>query len=122
MLIQHERSSSQHLLSILSENVDIEMQVCDRHVNEHTALKQLGRGKSTGQKKGWRCSLDRISKVYLDQHQKMQLELKFHLYVILIIKILKRLSQGVLKLQKFYVNFTRSTMDPFLSGVHPHPH
>ena len=38
-------------LSIRSENVDIEMQVRDRHANEHTALKQLG-GDFTGQKKG----------------------------------------------------------------------
>ena len=39
------------------------MQACDRHANEYTALKRLG-GDFTGRKKGWRCSLDRISKVY----------------------------------------------------------
>ena len=38
-------------LSVQSENVDIEMQVRDRHTNEHTALKRLG-GNFTGQKKG----------------------------------------------------------------------
>ena len=27
---------------ILSENVDIEMRVCDKHANEHWAMKQLG--------------------------------------------------------------------------------
>ena len=32
-------------------------------------------------KKGWRCSLDRISKVYLCRQQKSKLEIKFHLYL-----------------------------------------
>ena len=38
-------------LSIRSENVDIEMQVHDRHTNEHTALKRLG-GNFIGRKRG----------------------------------------------------------------------
>ena len=36
-------------------------------------------GDFTGREKGWRCSLDRISKVYLDRHQKSKLKIKFHL-------------------------------------------
>ena len=55
------------------------MHVRDRHANEHTALKRLG-GDFTGRKKGWRCSLDRISKVYRYRHQKTKLKIKFHLY------------------------------------------
>ena len=38
-------------LRIQSENVDIKMQVRDRHANEHTALKRLG-GDFTDRKKG----------------------------------------------------------------------
>ena len=38
-------------LWIQSENVDIKIQVCDRHPNEHTALKRLG-GDFTDRKKG----------------------------------------------------------------------
>ena len=34
-----------------------------RHANEHTALKRLG-GDFTNRQKGWRSSLNRISKVY----------------------------------------------------------
>ena len=49
------------------------MQVRDRHANEHTALKRLG-GNFTDRKKGWRCSLDRISKVYRYRHQKPSLK------------------------------------------------
>ena len=56
------------------------MQVRDRHANEHTALKRLG-GDFTDRKKGWRCLLDRISKVYRYRHQKTKLKLKFHLYL-----------------------------------------
>ena len=67
-------------LSIKSENVDIEMQVCDRHTNEHPALKRLG-GQFTGPKKRWRCSMDRISKVYRNRHQKTKLKIKFYLYL-----------------------------------------
>ena len=44
-----------------------------------TALKRLG-GDFTGRKKGWRCSLDRISKFYLYRHQKTELKIRFHLY------------------------------------------
>ena len=63
-------------LSIRSENVDIEMRVRARHANEHS--KRL-EGVCfffffffffTGRKKGWRCSLDRISKIYCYRHQK----------------------------------------------------
>ena len=67
-------------LWIQSENVDIKMKVRDRHANEHTALKRLG-GDFTGRKNGWRCSLDRISKVYHYRHQKTKLKIKFHLYI-----------------------------------------
>ena len=67
-------------LWIQSENVDIKMQVRDRHANEHTALKRLG-GDFTDWKKGWRCSLDHISKVYRYRHQKTKLRIKFHLYI-----------------------------------------
>ena len=56
------------------------MQVRDRHADEHWALKRLG-GDFTGREKGWRCLLDRISKVYLDRHQKSKLKMKFHLYL-----------------------------------------
>ena len=66
-------------LSIQSEDVDIEIQICDDYVNQHTALKRLGR-EFTGLKRGWHCSLDCISKVYLDQHQKSKLKLKFHVH------------------------------------------
>ena len=48
------------------------MQFRDGHANEHTALKRLG-GDFTGRKKGRRCSLDRISKVYHYRHQKTKL-------------------------------------------------
>ena len=66
-------------LSIQSENIDTEMLVCDRHTNEHTALKWLG-GEFTCREKGWCCSRDRISQVYLDQHQQRKVKLKF-LYI-----------------------------------------
>ena len=49
------------------------MQVRDRYADEHWALKRLG-GDFTGREKGWRCSLDRISKVYFDRHQKANLK------------------------------------------------
>ena len=58
--IQHEQSSSQHYEFNQKTSIDIKMQVCDRHANEHTALKRLG-GAFTDRKKGWRCSLDRKS-------------------------------------------------------------
>ena len=45
----------------LKNNVDIEMQVCDRHANEHQALKWFG-SNFTGRKREWRYSMDRISK------------------------------------------------------------
>ena len=52
------------------------MQVRDRYANEHTALKWF-RGKFTGQKKGWLCSLDFISKVYhYYWHQKTKLKVQ----------------------------------------------
>ena len=90
---------------IQSENVDIKMQVCDRHANEHTALKRLG-GDFTDRKKGWRCSLDRISKVYRYRHQKTKLKIKFHLYIgdSCHQNIKKYVTWG-LKSQKFYVFF-----------------
>ena len=68
-------------LSIQSENIDIKMQVRDRHANEHTALKRLG-GDFTDRKKEWRCSLDCISKVYRYRHQKSKFKIKFHLYLL----------------------------------------
>ena len=106
-------------LWIQSENVDIKMQVCDRHANEHTALKRLG-GDFTDRKKGWRCSLDRISKVYRYRHQKTKLKIKFHLYIgdFCHQKIKKYVTWG-LESQKFYVFFPRNAMEPFISGVRP---
>ena len=106
-------------LSIRPENVDIEMQVCDRHTDEQWALKRLG-GNFTGREKGRRCSLDRISKVYLDRHQKIKLKIKFHLYFSDSHhqKIKKIVTWG-LKSQKFYVFFTCNPMEPFISGVCP---
>ena len=107
-------------LWIQSENVDIKMQVRDTHANEHTALKRLG-GYFTDRKKGWRCSLDRISKVYRYRHQKTKLKIKFHLYLSDSChqKIKKYVTWG-LKSQKFYVYFLCIPMEPFISGVRPH--
>ena len=95
------------------------MQVCDRHANEHTALKRLG-GDFTDRKKGWRCSLDRISKVYLYRHQKTKLKIKFHLNIgdFCHQKIKKYVTWG-LESQKFYVFFPCNPMEPFISGVRP---
>ena len=106
-------------LWIRSENVGIEMHVRDRHANEHTALKRLG-GDFTGRKKGWRCSLDRISKVYRYRHQKTKLKIKFHLYFSDSYhqKIKKIVTWGW-KTKKFYVDFTCNPMEPFISGVRP---
>ena len=106
-------------LWIQSENVDIKMQVRDTHANEHTALKRLG-GYFTDRKKGWRCSLDRISKVYRYRHQKTKLKIKFHLYLSDSChqKIKKYVTWG-LKSQKFYVYFLCNPMEPFISGVRP---
>ena len=107
-------------LSIQSENVDIKMQVRDKHANEHTALKRLG-GDFTDRKKGWRCSLDRISKVYRYRHQKTKLRIKFNLYIgdSCHQKIKKFVTWG-LKSQKFYVFFSCNPMEPFISGVRPY--
>ena len=82
------------------------MQVRDEHADEHQALKRLG-GDFTGREKGRRCSLDRISKVYLDRHQKSKLKIKFHLYLSDSHhqKIKKIVTWG-LKSQKFCVFFT----------------
>ena len=106
-------------LWIQSENVDIKMQVRDRHANEHTALKRLG-GDFTDRKKGWRCSLDRISKVYRYRHQKTKLKIKFHLYIgdSCHQKIKKYVTWG-LESQKFYIFFLCNPMEPFISGVRP---
>ena len=106
-------------LWIQSENVDIKMQVRDRHANEHTAPKRLG-GDFTDRKKGWRCSLDRISKVYRYRHQKTKLKIKFHLYIgdSCHQNIKKYVTWG-LKSQKFYVFFLCNPMEPFISGVRP---
>ena len=106
-------------LWIQSENVDIKMQVRDRHANEHTALKRLG-GDFTDRKKGWRCSLDRISKVYRYRHRKTKLKIKFHLYVgdSCHQNIKKYVTWG-LKSQKFDVFFPCHPMEPFISGVRP---
>ena len=106
-------------LWIQSENVDIKMQVCDRHANEHTALKRLG-GDFTDRKKGWRCSLDRISKVCRYRHQKTKLKIKFHLYIgdSCHQNIKKYVTWG-LKSRKFYVFFPCNPMEPFISGVRP---
>ena len=96
------------------------MQVCDRHANEHTALKRLG-GDFTDRKKGWRCSLDRISKVYRYRHQKTKLKIKFHLYIgdSCHQNIKKYVTWG-LKSRKFYVFFPCNPMEPFISGVRPY--
>ena len=106
-------------LSIQSEDVDIKMQIRDRHANVHTALKLLG-GDFTDRKKGWCCSLDRISKVYHYQHQKTKLEIKFHLYLSDSChqKVKKYVTWG-LKSQMFYVYFPCNPMEPFISGVRP---
>ena len=98
-------------LSIRPENVNIEMQVGDRHADEHWALKRLG-GNFTGREKGRRCSLDLISKVYLDRHQKSKLKIKFYLYLSNSNhqKIKKIVIWG-LKLQKLYVFFTCNPME-----------
>ena len=106
-------------LSIQPENVNIEMQARDRQADEHWALKRLG-GDFTSWEKGRRCSLDRISKVYLDRHQKRKLKIKFHLYFSNSHqqKIKKIVTWG-LKSQKFYVFFTCNPMEPFISGVRP---
>ena len=116
--IQREQSSSQHY-EFSQNNVDIKMQVRDTHANEHTALKRLG-GYFTDRKKGWRCSLDRISKVYRYRHQKTKLKIKFHLYLSDSChqKIKKYVTWG-LKSQKFYVYFLCNPMEPFISGVRP---
>ena len=106
-------------LWIRSENVDIELHFRDRPANEHTALKRLA-GDFTGRKKGWRCSLDRISKVYLYRHQKMKLKIKFHLYSSdSYHQNIKKIVTWGLKSQKFYVDFTCNPMEPFISGVRP---
>ena len=106
-------------LWIQSENVDIKMQVRDRHANEHTALKRLG-GAFTDRKKAWCCSLDRISKVYRYRHQKTKLKIKFHLYIgdSFHQNVKKYVTWG-LKSQKFYVFFPYNPMEPFISGVRP---
>ena len=90
-----------------------------RHANEHTALKRL-EGDFTNRKKGWRCSLDRISKVYRYRHQKTKLKIKFHLYIgdFCHQKIKKYVTWG-LESQKFYVFFPCNPMEPFISGVRP---
>ena len=95
------------------------MQIRDRHPNEHTALKRLG-GNFTNRKKGWRCSLDCISKVYRYRRQKTKLKIKFHLYIgdSYHQKIKKYVTWG-LKSRKFYVFFLCNTMEPFISGVRP---
>ena len=107
-------------LSIRSENADIEIQICGRHANEHTALEWLG-GKFTGRKR-WRCSLDGISKVYLDRHQKVKLKLKFHLSYLSdsYYQNIKKIVTWGLKSQKFYFNFPCNPMEPFISGVLPY--
>ena len=106
-------------LSIQSENIDIKIQFCDRHTNEHTALKRLG-GNFTDRKKGLRCSLDRISKVYRYRHQKIKLEIKFHLCLSdSCHQKIKKYVTWVLKSQKFYVYFPCNPMEPFISGVRP---
>ena len=104
-------------LSIQSENVDIKMQIRDRHANEHTTLKWLG-GDFTDRRKGWRCSLDRISKVYHYRHKKTKIKIKFHLYLSDSChqKNKKYVTWG-LKLQKFDVYFPCNPMEPFISGV-----
>ena len=96
----------------------MEMQV--GHPNEYTALKRLG-GDVTCRKEGWRCSLDRISKVYRYQHQKNKLKIKFHQYLndSYYQKIKKHVTWG-LKLQKFYLYFACNPMEPFISGVRPY--
>ena len=95
------------------------MQVRDRHADEHWALKRLG-GDFTGREKGRRCSLDSISKVYLNRHQKSKLTIKFHLYLSDSHhqKNEKDCHMGV-KIAKVYVFFTCYPMEPFISGVRP---
>ena len=95
------------------------MQIRDRHANEHTALKRLG-GDFTGRKKGRRCSLDRISKVYLYRHQKTKLKIKFHLYLsVSYYQKIKKIVTWGYKSQKFYVYFACNPMEPFISSVRP---
>ena len=56
------------------------MQVCDRHENEHTYLKQLGGDPVLPIKKGKRCLLVRIAKAHHYRHQRIKLKIKFNLY------------------------------------------
>ena len=97
------------------------MQIRDRYANEHTVLKRLG-GDFTDRKKGWRCSLYRISKVYRYRHQKTKLKIKFHLYFSDSChqKVKKYVTWG-LKSRKFHVYFLCNPMESFISGVHPFP-
>ena len=70
--IQHEQSSFQHY----EFNQKTSILKCKFVIgtgNEHTALKWLG-GDFSDRKKGWRCSLDRISKVYRYRHHKTKLK------------------------------------------------
>ena len=86
------------------------MQVRDRPADEHWALKRL-EGDFTGREKGRRCSLDRISKVYLDWHQKSKLKIKCHLYLSdSHHQTIKKIVTWGLKSQKFYVFFTCNPM------------
>ena len=91
------------------------MRIRARHANEHWALKRLG-GDFTGRKKWWRCSLDRISKVYLYRHQKIKLKCHLYLSDSCHQNIEKIVTWG-LKSQKYYVYFTCNPMGQFISGV-----
>ena len=106
-------------LSIRSKNIDFETQVRDRRANEHWVLKRLG-GDFTGRIKRWRSSLARISKVYLDRHQKRKLKIKFHLYLSdSKHQNIKKIVTWGLKSQKFQVCFTCNGIGPFISVVRP---
>ena len=117
--IQHEQSSSQHY-RFDQKNIDFETQVRDRRANEHWVLKRLG-GDFTGRIKRWRSSLARISKVYLDRHQKRKLKIKFHLYLSdSKHQNIKKIVTWGLKSQKFQVCFTCNGIGPFISVVRPY--
>ena len=108
--IQHEQSSSQHY-----------------EFGQKTAILKckfvIGTWMNTllwnGKKKGWRCSLNHISKVYRYQHQKTKLKNKISSLCkwFLSSKKLKSISHGVKIAKVLY--FSYNPMEPFISGVRP---
>ena len=104
--IQHEQSSSQHYEFNQKTSILKCKFVIGTRMNTLLWNGYIVGGDFTDRKKGWCCSLDRISKVYRYRHQKTKLKIKFHLYIgdSCHQKIKKYVTWG-LKLQKFYVFF-----------------